>query len=296
MHCIFFLNLDCCQYNRKLAVACGLVSIPCRRTFDRRLKTMSTDIKQRISTMGYLFASEGIVMVDDDHSIATAVDSTLMKAKGSVWHKSSMKKGIIPCSGIDTDARWGYSHTKGWLFGYKLHLTCTTGDLIVPLTADVTTANIQDNQMFVTLVSSSSSSSSSSSLVFSLPSLLYMIADPGYDDKKLYEYSKKALGMDLVCPLERYENTPKKRLELVCFYQSALGQAIYSRRRISIEPSLIEHIKSVFRLDPLPARGFHKVSSIVLLSVLLYQVMVYYNCKINKSKPLKSIKYLLGTC
>jgi hypothetical protein len=292
MHCIFFLNLDCCQYNRKLAVACGLVSIPCRRTFDRRLKTMSTDIKQRISTMGYLFASEGIVMVDDDHSIATAVDSTLMKAKGSVWHKSSMKKGIIPCSGIDTDARWGYSHTKGWLFGYKLHLTCTTGDLIVPLTADVTTANIQDNQMFVTLVSSSSSSS----LVFSLPSLLYMIADPGYDDKKLYEYSKKALGMDLVCPLERYENTPKKRLELVCFYQSALGQAIYSRRRISIEPSLIEHIKSVFRLDPLPARGFHKVSSIVLLSVLLYQVMVYYNCKINKSKPLKSIKYLLGTC
>jgi hypothetical protein len=294
MHCIFFLNLDCCQYNRKLAVACGLVSIPCRRTFDRRLKTMSTDIKQRISTMGYLFASEGIVMVDDDHSIATAVDSTLMKAKGSVWHKSSMKKGIIPCSGIDTDARWGYSHTKGWLFGYKLHLTCTTGDLIVPLTADVTTANIQDNQMFITLVSSSSSSSSS--LVFSLPSLLYMIADPGYDDKKLYEYSKKALGMDLVCPLERYENTPKKRLELVCFYQSALGQAIYSRRRISIEQSLIEHIKSVFRLDPLPARGFHKVSSIVLLSVLLYQVMVYYNCKINKSKPLKSIKYLLGTC
>jgi hypothetical protein len=280
------------QYNRKLAVACGLVSIPCRRTFDRRLKTMSTDIKQRISTMGYLFASEGIVMVDDDHSIATAVDSTLMKAKGSVWHKSSMKKGIIPCSGIDTDARWGYSHTKGWLFGYKLHLTCTTGDLIVPLTADVTTANIQDNQMFITLVSSSSSSS----LVFSLPSLLYMIADPGYDDKKLYEYSKKALGMDLVCPLERYENTPKKRLELVCFYQSALGQAIYSRRRISIEQSLIEHIKSVFRLDPLPARGFHKVSSIVLLSVLLYQVMVYYNCKINKSKPLKSIKYLLGTC
>jgi len=38
-----------------------------------------------------------------------------------------MKKGIVPRSGIDTDARWGYSHTKeGWIFGYKLHLTCTT--------------------------------------------------------------------------------------------------------------------------------------------------------------------------
>ena len=135
--------------------------------------------------------------------------------------------------------------------------------------------------------------STSSSLVFSLPSLRYMTADPGYDDKKLYEYSKKTLGIDLVCPVERYESTSKKRLELVCFYESVLGQIIYNRRGISIEP-LIEHIKSVFRIDPLPARGFQVVSAIVLLSVLLYQIMVYYNCKTEKSNP-KSIKYMLGT-
>ena len=104
--------------------------------------------------------------------------------------------------------------------------------------------------MYVSLTSSSS--------VFSLSSVLYMIADPGYDDKKLYEYSKKVLGIDLVCPVERYENTSKKRLEIVCFYESEIGQDIYSQRRISIEP-LIEHIKSVFRIDPLPARGFHKI-------------------------------------
>ena len=34
--------------------------------------------------------------------------------------------------------------------------TAAAGDLIVPLTADVTTANVQDNQMYVTLTSSSS--------------------------------------------------------------------------------------------------------------------------------------------
>ena len=99
---------------------------------------------------------------------------------------------------------------------------------MIPLTVDVTTTNVPDNRMYIPLTSSSSSS------VFSLPYLLYMIADPGYDDKKLYGYSKKALRVDLVCPLERYENTSKKRLELVCFYQSVLGQAIYSLRRISI--------------------------------------------------------------
>jgi hypothetical protein len=268
------------QYNRKLVLACGLATIPSRRTFDRRLKTISTDVKERISTMGYLFVAERLVV---EPSI-TAIDSTLLKAKGSVWHKSSMKKGIVPCPGIDTGARWGYSHTKGWIFGYKLHLTCTVGEIVVPLTADVTTANVPDNKMYIPLTSSS--------LVFDLSSLRYMVADPGYDDKKLYEYSKKALGMDLVCPLERYENTPKKRLELLCFYNSVLGQAIYNQRRISVEP-LIEHIKSVFRLDHLPARGFHKVSAIVLLSVLLYQLMVYYNCKTDTMNP-KSIKYMLG--
>jgi hypothetical protein len=278
-----FLDTDC-QYNRKLVLACGLITIPSRRTFDRRLKTISKDIKERISTMGYLFVVEGLI----DLSI-TAIDSTLLKAKGPVWHKSSMEKGELPRSGIDTGARWGYSHTKGWVFGYKLHITSTTGELVIPLTADVTTANVPDNRMYVSLTSPSSSSSS----VFSLPSALYMVADPGYDDKNLYEYSKNVLGIDLVCPVERYENTPKKRLDLVCFYQSTLGQAIYSRRRISIEP-LIKHIKSVFRMDSLPARGFHTVSAIVLLSVLLYQIMMYYNCKTEKINP-KSIKYMLGT-
>ncbi len=74
---------------------------------------MSMDIKERISIIGHLFvAIEGLV----DLSI-TATDSTLLKSNGHVWHKSSMKKGVVPRSGIDTDARWGYSRTKGWIFG-----------------------------------------------------------------------------------------------------------------------------------------------------------------------------------
>jgi hypothetical protein len=104
----------------------------------------------------------------------------------------------------------------------------------------------------------------------------------------------KVLGIDLVCPVERCKNTSKKRLEFVCFYESVLGQSIYNQRGISIE-LLIEHIKSVFKIDPLPARGFQVVSAIVLISVLLYQIMVYYNCKKDKSNP-KSLKYMLGTC
>jgi hypothetical protein len=86
---------------------CGLTKLPDRRTFDRRLKMISLDIKERISSMGNLFVNERLV---DPYIVA--IDSTLLRAKGHLWHKSSMIKGVVPRSGIDIDARWGFSHTK----------------------------------------------------------------------------------------------------------------------------------------------------------------------------------------
>ena len=136
-------------YNKKIMRVCGLSRVPSRRTFDRRLVTISKDIKNRVTTMGKLFVRDKIV---DPHILSA--DSTLIKAKGYVWHKSSMTEGVVPRSGIDTDAMWGFSHTKGWIFGYKLHLISSTGSIIVPLTADFTTANIPDNQMYSILTAS----------------------------------------------------------------------------------------------------------------------------------------------
>jgi hypothetical protein len=122
-----FLELDY-PYNHKILKRCGLTQIPDRRTFDRRLKTISIDIKERIATMTSLFVCEKMI---DPYIVA--IDSTLLKAKGHLWHKSSMIKGVIPRSGIDTDARRGFNHTKQWIFGYKLRITSSTGSLIVPL-------------------------------------------------------------------------------------------------------------------------------------------------------------------
>ena len=59
----------------------------------------------------------------------------------------------VPCSGIDTNTRWGYSHTKGWIFGYKLHLISSAESIIVPLSADVTTANVSDKPVYLDMVS-----------------------------------------------------------------------------------------------------------------------------------------------
>ena len=164
-----FLAMDYYPYNRRIMKACGLNSLPDRRTFDRRLSTVSEDIKERIAAMANLFVKERLV---DPYIIA--LDSTLLKAKGHLWHKSCMNKGVVPRSGIDTDARWGFSHTRGWIFGYKLHLISSTGSLIVPLSADFTQANLCDNQIYPAITSS-------------LPQgVRYMAADSGYDDSQTH--------------------------------------------------------------------------------------------------------------
>ncbi len=88
----------------------------------------------------------------------------------------------------------------GWIFRVKLHLACTAeiDKLVAPLTSNVTTANVRYNKRYVPLASSSY-------LVFSLPSVLYTIADPGYDAKKLYEYSKSIDDRSSLSSVVHYE-------------------------------------------------------------------------------------------
>ncbi len=109
-----------------------------------------------------------------------------------------MKKGIVPRSGIDTDARWGFSHTKRmdiWIQTAYYMSSTDPSSIIVPLSVYLTTANVPDNQVYPNLTSSSSSSLSS----VIIKKTHYMVADPGYDDQKLYELSRD-LGFQLVCP------------------------------------------------------------------------------------------------
>ena len=259
----YFLLLDTSQ-NRKILNVCRLNHIPDRRTIDRRFHILP--LKEIIGTMGGVFLLERLV---DDTT--ASVDSSMLKAKGPVWHKSDMKQNRIPISGIDTDARWGFSKSKGWVYGYKLHMSCSTGLLIVPLSADVTTANIADCQMY-------------ESLTKSLADLLEnIIADPAYDDGKLYQYSKKN-NLRLICPIKKYDSTPPERLKLVKFYNSDEGREIYSNRKISIEP-LFEILKSTFGIRAMPVQGFENVKSFVLVCVLVYQLMVYYNCVTEQENP-----------
>ncbi len=110
-----------------------------------------------------------------------------------------------------------------------------------------------------------------------------IIADPAYDDSKLYCSSEK-YHLRLICPVKKYYSTPPVRLKLVEFYNSDEGQEIYQNRKISIEP-LFEIIKDTFGIRILPVKGSEKAKSFVLICVLVYQLAVYYNCITRKENP-----------
>ncbi|MGA9842040.1 MAG: hypothetical protein WBQ25_06965 [Nitrososphaeraceae archaeon] len=108
------LGLHFTHYDTK--VEARLQHSPDRRTFDRRLAEIFDDIKEMIAAIAVLFVKEKFV----DPCIV-AIDSTMLRTIEHLWHKSSMIEGVVARSGIGTDARWGFSHTELWIFGYKLH-------------------------------------------------------------------------------------------------------------------------------------------------------------------------------
>ncbi len=174
----YFLSVK--RSDDRLFKVCRLTQIPGRRTVDRRFQNLP--VGDIIGTMGSLFVSEG--MADDTSASA---DSSLPKADGPAWHKSDMKNNRLPISGTDTDARWGFSSkSRGWIFGYKLHMSCSAGKLIAPLPAGVSAANIRDGR-------------TSDALIESLSGIIRnILADPAYDDSKLHDLcGKKHLRLSL---------------------------------------------------------------------------------------------------
>jgi hypothetical protein len=71
-------------------------------------------------------------------------------------------------------------------------MVSNTGYIVVPLSAvDVTTANVQDNQVYPGLTSSLPSTT--------LKKTHYMITDPGYDDQHLYDKHEMGFSDCMSC-------------------------------------------------------------------------------------------------
>jgi transposase len=81
----------------------GLAGVPHRKTIAERFRGLPEVVSIVLTQLTEKFIETGEV----DASIAS-VDSTLMHAKGNVWHKKQRDKAELPkCGNVDTEAHWG---------------------------------------------------------------------------------------------------------------------------------------------------------------------------------------------
>jgi hypothetical protein len=118
---------------------------PTRRTWERRLAALPETLPAQIACLGQHLVA--LLRPWADYGRAAAIDSTVLRAQGGVWHKKDREAGEVPHTSIDTEAHWTKSGWHGWVYGWKLHLVTTVAGVWLPLAAELTPANAADNEV-----------------------------------------------------------------------------------------------------------------------------------------------------
>jgi transposase len=262
------------------AQACGFKEkTPSYRTLSRRLSVLD---KPAVS-----FASQIIQVLAKYHLISFKIistDSSLCAALGKAAQKNNPK--VKP---TDKDARWGWSETRDWVFGYKLHLTSTVllpKKTLVPLVWETTSANNHDSKLFIPLAQKAVRLAKESERRIRLS-----LGDKAYDVNKNYFFSK-ANQFKLITPVRRFKNRKEIPLKQQAkrFVDSQRGKTIYQRRADT--ERLFAQLKDLFLIDPLPIVGKEKVKSYLSVICLAYLLGVLYNHLNGRS--LRAIKSLVA--
>src|ERR687890_521988 len=146
---------------------------PSRRTFERRLRALPETLPARIGLLGRHLVAR--IEPWARCGRAVALDSTVLRARGGVWHKKDKEAGVVPHSSIDTEAGWTKSGWHGWVYGWKLHLACTVAGVWIPLAAELTPANVADNE-------------AAPELLCRIPAeVRYVLGDKHYNDPEVRE-------------------------------------------------------------------------------------------------------------
>jgi hypothetical protein len=156
---------------------------PSRRTWERRLRALPDGLPARIGCLGRSLVET--LQPWRETGRAGAIDSTVLRALGGVWHQKHREAGVVPHSSIDTEAGWTKSGWHGWVYGWKLHLVSTAAAVWIPLAAEVTPANAADNDVAPRLLPE-------------LPSeLRFLLGDTSYNTPDLRQRGAEA-GWELV--------------------------------------------------------------------------------------------------
>ena len=242
---------------------------PSRRTWERRLKSIPATLPDQIGCLGrHLVEQMGLW---DTAGRAVAFDSTVLRASGSVWHKKQREKGEIPVGSIDTEAHWTKSGWHGWVYGWKLHVAATVGEIWLPLAAELTAANGVDSDIAPLLLRQ-------------LPEQTrFVLGDKHYTREPLREECWRNGRLLVTTKYGTYPHTD----------DGAGVRSVFHKLRSIANENFNEQFKGIFGVHgAVPTKGRVATQRFALGAVLLYQLAVWYRFE-NGLDPCVGLKAFL---
>ena len=228
-------------------------NFPTRRTWERRLAVLPPRLPTMIGWFGRHLVT--VLWPWQQHGRAVAVDSTMLRTAGGVWHKKACEQGVIPHSSIDLEAGWSKSGYHGWWYGWKLPLAIAVGSVWLPLAAALTVANVGDNLL-------------APKLLDELPAeVRSVLGDTHYNDPAVRQ-ACHAHGLELVATRRGTRPHRDGGVEVRRIFHKLRSQ--------SIEP-FNGLFKDFFGWQKnLPVKGLVKSQLFALGAILLYQLILFY--------------------
>jgi hypothetical protein len=226
---------------------------PSRRTWERRRRAIPDTLPAQIGCLG-----RHLVATLDPWAHcgrAAAIDRTPLHARGGVWHKKHREAGEVPHTSIDTEAHWTKSGWHGWVYGWKLHLVTTVAGVWIPLAAELTAANVADNEEALRLLPE-------------LPlDLRFLWGDTHYQDPKLHAQCASR-GWSLVATRHgRYPHTDG----------GVEVRRVFHKLRSTAIENFNGQFKGIFECGgQVPTRGLIATQRYLLGAVFVYQLTLLY--------------------
>jgi hypothetical protein len=226
---------------------------PSRRTWERRLNALPGTLPARIASLGaYLVAR---IQPWETSGRAVAIDSTVLQARGGVWHKKHRDAGEVPHTSIDTEAHWTKSGWHGWVYGWKLHLVTTVAAVRIPLAAEPTPANAADNETAPLL------------LKVLPPTVRFVLGDTNYQDPALHQECATADRLLVATRRGRYPHTDDG---------VEVRRVFHKLRSLAIE-NFNEQFQGIFDVhSSVPTRGLVRTQRFALGAVFVYQLTLLH--------------------
>lgn len=226
---------------------------PARRTWERRLKALPATLPAQIGCFGRCLVA--LICPWATCGRAAALDSTTLQAHGGVWHKKHRERGEVPHTSIDTEAGWTKSGWHGWVYGWKLHIAAVVAAVWIPLAADLTPANVADNEV-------------APALVWELPAeTRFVLGDTHYNAPNVREACAEH-GQILVA--SRRGKYPHPGLGV------AVRRIFHKLRSLAIE-NFNEHFKGIFDSHgQVPTKGLLNTRRFALGAIFVYQLALLY--------------------